>query len=55
MRNGAVVDDILVGAARPRDTDTLLLQDMVAIKRKLLGHLGLAHAARATAGERGAA
>src|ERR1700722_16502455 len=55
MRNGAIVDDIPVGAARPRDTDTLLLQDMVAIKHRLLGHLGLAHAARGAAGARGAA
>jgi NitT/TauT family transport system ATP-binding protein len=55
MRNGGIVDDIAVGAARPRDTDTLLLPDMVAIKHTLLGHLGLTHAARAPAGERGAA
>jgi NitT/TauT family transport system ATP-binding protein len=55
MRNGAIVDDIPVGAARPRDTDTLLLPDMVAIKHKLLGHLGLAHPARGTVRERGAA
>jgi ABC-type nitrate/sulfonate/bicarbonate transport system ATPase subunit len=55
MRSGAIVDDIPVEAARPRDTDTLLLPEMVAIKHKLLGHLGLAHAARATVSERGAA
>jgi NitT/TauT family transport system ATP-binding protein len=55
MRNGAIVDDIPVGAARPRDTDTLLVPDMVAIKHKLLGHLGLTHSALATASERGAA
>jgi NitT/TauT family transport system ATP-binding protein len=54
MRNGAIVDDIPVGAARPRDTDTLLLPDMVAIKHALLGHLGLAHAPRPAAGEKGA-
>ena len=41
MRSGAIVDDIPVRAARPRDTDSLLLPDMVAIKHKLLGHLGL--------------
>jgi ABC-type nitrate/sulfonate/bicarbonate transport system ATPase subunit len=44
MRSGAIVDDIPVGAARPRDTDTLLLPEMVAIKHKLLGHLGLTRA-----------
>jgi NitT/TauT family transport system ATP-binding protein len=55
MRNGAIVDDIPVRAARPRDTDTLLLPDMVAIKHALLGHLGLAHAPRPAAGEKGAA
>jgi NitT/TauT family transport system ATP-binding protein len=55
MRNGAIVDDIPVSAARPRDTDTLVLQDMVAIKHKLLGHLGLAHPAHATVGESGGA
>jgi NitT/TauT family transport system ATP-binding protein len=54
MRNGAIVDDIPVGAARPRDTDTLLLRDLVAIKHRLLGRLGLAHAARPAAVERGA-
>ena len=55
MRSGAIVDDIPVEAARPRDTDTLLLPEMVAIKHKLLGHLGLAHPARATVSDRGAA
>jgi NitT/TauT family transport system ATP-binding protein len=44
MRSGAVVDDIPVRAARPRDTDSLLLPEMVAIKHKLLGHLGLERA-----------
>ena len=41
MRAGAIVDDIPVRAARPRDTDSLLTPDMVAIKHRLLGHLGL--------------
>ena len=34
----------------PRDTDSLLLPDMVAIKHKLLGHLGLEHRAAASRG-----
>ena len=55
MRSGSIVDDIPVGTSRPRDTDTLLLPDMVAFKHKLLGHLGLAHAAHAAASGRGAA
>jgi NitT/TauT family transport system ATP-binding protein len=50
MRAGAIVDDIPVKATRPRDTDSLLLQDMVAIKHKLLGHLGLEHRAEASRG-----
>jgi hypothetical protein len=51
MRVGAIVDDIPVRAARPRDTDSLLLPDMVAIKHKLLGHLGLEHRAQRCAAE----
>ncbi len=54
MRNGAIVDDIAVRARRPRDTDSLLMPEMVAIKHKLLGHLGLAHASGAGS-SRGAA
>ena len=50
MRAGAIVDDVPVRAARPRDTDSLLLPDMVAIKHKLLGHLGLEHRAKALSG-----
>ena len=38
---GSKVDDIPVAAARPRTTDSLLLPEMVEIKRKLLRHLGL--------------
>ena len=38
---GRIVDDIRVEAPRPRDTDTLLRSDAVAIKHRLLGHLGL--------------
>jgi NitT/TauT family transport system ATP-binding protein len=45
FRGGRQVDDIAVGAARPRTTDSLLLAEMVEIKRTLLHHLGLDHAA----------
>jgi NitT/TauT family transport system ATP-binding protein len=38
---GRLVDDLRVDAPRPRDTDSLLRPDMVAIKHRLLGHLGL--------------
>jgi NitT/TauT family transport system ATP-binding protein len=38
---GSQVDDMPVLADRPRTTDSLLLPDMVAIKRRLLHHLGL--------------
>jgi NitT/TauT family transport system ATP-binding protein len=38
---GRLVDDLQVDALRPRDTDSLLAPDMVAIKHRLLGHLGL--------------
>ncbi|MCW6509289.1 ABC transporter ATP-binding protein [Lichenifustis flavocetrariae] len=38
---GRLVDDLRVDAPRPRDTDSLLQPDMVAIKHRLLGHLGL--------------
>ena len=49
-----MVDDIPVGEERPRNADSLLVPDMVAIKRKLL-HLGLERARRPAArrGERG--
>jgi NitT/TauT family transport system ATP-binding protein len=50
MRAGAIVDDIPVRAARPRDTDSLLLPDMVAVKHTLLGHLGLEHRTAALRG-----
>ncbi|MDR3476257.1 MAG: ABC transporter ATP-binding protein [Devosia sp.] len=46
FRAGDQVDDIPVATARPRTTDSLLLPEMVEIKRKLLHHLGLDHAAR---------
>jgi NitT/TauT family transport system ATP-binding protein len=38
---GRLVDDLSVTAARPRNTDSLLLPEMVAIKHTLLAHLGL--------------
>jgi NitT/TauT family transport system ATP-binding protein len=38
---GRLVDDIAVGVARPRTTDSLLLPQMVEIKHTLLAHLGL--------------
>jgi NitT/TauT family transport system ATP-binding protein len=41
MRVGRIVDDIPVGAARPRNDDSLLAPEMIAIKHKLLAHLGL--------------
>jgi NitT/TauT family transport system ATP-binding protein len=50
MRAGAIVDDIPVRVGRPRDTDSLLLPDMVAIKHTLLGHLGLEHRTKALLG-----
>ncbi len=46
MRAGRVVDDLPVRAARPRNDDSLLAPEMVAIKHKLLGHLGLGTAGR---------
>jgi len=46
MRAGRVADDISVAAPRPRTTDSLLRPDMVAIKHRLLTHLGLESAPR---------
>jgi ABC-type nitrate/sulfonate/bicarbonate transport system ATPase subunit len=43
FRNGDLVDDIPVDVARPRTVDSLLLREMVAVKHKLLHHLGLDH------------
>jgi NitT/TauT family transport system ATP-binding protein len=43
FHSGNQVDDIPVGVARPRTTDSLLLPEMVAIKHTLLRHLGLDH------------
>ncbi len=47
FRGGDQVDDLAVTAARPRTTESLLLPEMVAIKHKLLHHLGLEHGAAA--------
>ena len=41
FRSGCQVDDIPVEKARPRSADSLLEPDMIAIKRKLLHHIGL--------------
>jgi NitT/TauT family transport system ATP-binding protein len=41
LRDGRVVDDLRVEADRPRTIESLLLSEMVAIKHKLLAHLGL--------------
>ncbi len=41
MHTGRVIEDISVTAPRPRDSDSLLLPDMVARKHVLLAHLGL--------------
>ena len=43
FRSGNQVDDMPVTVSRPRTTDSLLLPEMVEIKRKLLHHLGLDH------------
>lgn len=41
MHTGRVVDDLSVTAPRPRDSDSLLLPEMVDRKHVLLAHLGL--------------
>ncbi len=41
MHSGRVIDDIAVTAPRPRDSDSLLLPQMVERKHVLLRHLGL--------------
>jgi NitT/TauT family transport system ATP-binding protein len=47
FHTGRLIDDLAVTAERPRTTDSLLMPDMVAIKHKLLAHLGLeGHPAR---------
>ncbi|MCB1486707.1 MAG: ABC transporter ATP-binding protein, partial [Bauldia sp.] len=46
IKGGKLVDDIAVTAERPRDADTLTLPEIMAIKHKLLAHLGLEHGRR---------
>ena len=41
MHSGRVVDDLSATAPRPRDSDSLLLPEMVERKHVLLAHLGL--------------
>jgi NitT/TauT family transport system ATP-binding protein len=54
FHNGSKIDDIPIRAGRPRATESLLLPDMVEIKRKLLHHLGLDRPYRAAANPLGA-
>ncbi len=48
IKAGRLADDIAVSAARPRDTDSLAAPEMLAIKHRLLGHLGLEGRGHAT-------
>ena len=41
MHSGGIADDIAIAAMRPRNDDTLATPEMIAIKHKLLAHLGL--------------
>jgi NitT/TauT family transport system ATP-binding protein len=41
IKEGRLIDDISVDAARPRNADTLASRDILAIKHQLLAHLGL--------------
>lgn len=43
MRAGEVVDDLAVDGERPRDDDYLASPEVLAIKRRLLDHLGISH------------
>lgn len=52
MHSGRVVDDLAVTAPRPRDSDSLLLAEMVQHKHVLLAHLGLESRQRARPAER---
>jgi NitT/TauT family transport system ATP-binding protein len=45
MRSGAVVDDLPVETSRPRSEESLSNPLMVALKSKLLDHLGIGHSA----------
>ena len=46
MRGGRTIDHLSVTAPRPRDSDSLLLPEMVDRKHVLLAHLGLEHRRR---------
>ena len=46
MRDGRIIDHLSVTAPRPRDSDSLLLPEMVDRKHVLLAHLGLEHRRR---------
>ena len=48
MRQGRVIDDLPVGASRPRFEESLSEPSMVALKRRLLDHIGLGHFAPQT-------
>lgn len=41
IKAGRLVDDLRIGAERPRDSDSLTTPDMMATKHTLLAHLGL--------------
>ncbi len=41
FHSGRLIDDLALGAPRPRTTDTLLMPEMVQTKHVLLAHLGL--------------
>ena len=43
MRGGRIIDHLSVTAPRPRESDSLLLPEMVDSKHVLLAHLGLEH------------
>jgi NitT/TauT family transport system ATP-binding protein len=49
IREGALVDDVMITTSRPRTPDKLASSELLAIKHLLLGHLGLEQ--RASRGE----
>jgi len=52
IHSGRIIDDLSVAATRPRTTDSLLAPAMVAIKHKLLAHLGLEQVKASAGGDR---
>jgi NitT/TauT family transport system ATP-binding protein len=46
IKNGRLVDDLRIGADRPRNADSLTAPEMMAAKHTLLAHLGLERNAR---------